>query len=467
MSDNSQDPKLEPNFDQEFDYDLFVIGAGSGGVRAARIAAGHGARVAVAEEYRVGGTCVVRGCVPKKLFVYASHFSHEMATAKGYGWTPGEAIFDWPTLIANKDREIDRLNAIYIRNLKAAGVEIIDSRATLTGPHGVHLEADGREVTAKYILVATGGWPFLPEIPGAEHAITSNEAFHLETLPDHITVVGGGYIAVEFACIFNGLGVDVSLLYRGEEILRGFDDDMRVALHDEMVKSGIDVRVMCDVTAIELSGDGYALTLKDGDQLQTGQVMYATGRRPNVEGLGLEKTGVELGWSGQITVDEESKTNIDSIYAVGDVNGRAALTPVAIREGHAFADTVFGGKRVIVDHSNIATAVFSQPEIGTVGLTEADARERYDKVVIYRSTFRPMKHSLSGIDEKMVMKLIVDGVSDRVVGCHILGDGAGEMAQLLGVAVKMGATKADFDATMAVHPTAAEELVTMREPVAT
>ncbi|VAW10033.1 Glutathione reductase [hydrothermal vent metagenome] len=454
----------------EYDYDLFVIGAGSGGVRAARIAAGYGARVAVAEEYRVGGTCVIRGCVPKKLFVYASHFSSEFEAAKGYGWTVGETAFDWPALIANKDREIDRLNAIYIRNLKATGVELIMSRATIAGPHAVRIEAEDRQVTAKTILIATGGWPYLPEIPGIEHAITSNEAFHLEALPDRLTVVGGGYIAVEFACIFNGLGVDVSLLHRGEQILRGFDDDMRHGLHDEMVKAGIDVRVMCDVTAIEAKGgepkdQGFELALKSGDRLRTGLVMYATGRRPNVDGLGLQTAGVELGWRGQITVDDYSKTNIDSIYAVGDVTDRAALTPVAIREGHAFADTVFGGKSVAVDHDNIASAVFSQPEIGTVGLTEVQARERFDPVVIYRSTFKPMKHTMTGIDEKMVMKLVVDGTSDRVIGCHILGEGAAEMAQLLGIAVKMGATKADFDATMALHPTAAEELVTMREPV--
>jgi len=419
----------------------------------------------VAEEYRVGGTCVIRGCVPKKLFVYASHFARDFETAKSFGWTIDKAEFDWPTLIANKDAEIDRLNAVYIRNLKAAGAELFLSRATLAGPNTVHIEAEGRDITAKTILIATGGWPFIPEIPGAEHVITSNEAFHLETLPDHITVVGGGFIAVEFACIFNGMGVDVSLLYRGEQILRGFDDDLRDALHDEMIKSGIDVRVMCDVMSIEREGEMFELELKTGHRLQTGLVMYATGRRPNVTGLGLEAAGVEQGPSGQIAVDAWSKTNIDSIYAVGDVTDRVSLTPVAIREGHAFADTVFGGKSIAVDHSDIASAVFSQPEIGTVGLTEAQARERFESVVIYRSTFRPMKLSLSELDEKMMMKLVVDGVSDRVVGCHILGDGAGEMAQLLGIAVKMGATKADFDATMALHPTAAEELVTMREPV--
>jgi glutathione reductase (NADPH) len=451
----------------EFDYDLFVIGAGSGGVRAARIAAGYGARVAVAEEYRVGGTCVIRGCVPKKLFVYASHFAQDFEAAKGFGWTPGEATFDWPTLVRNKDREIDRLNGAYIRNLAAAGAEILQTRAVVTGPNGVRLVAEKRDVSARIILVATGAAPYVPDLPGAEFAITSNEAFHLEQLPEHVTVVGGGYIAVEFACIFKGLGVDVALLYRGEEILRGFDDDIRAGLREEMVKKGIDVRVMCDVTAIhENAHGGYSAVLKSGDTLDTGLVMYATGRRPNVGGLGLEAAGVALGWNGHVVVDEYSKSSVESIYAVGDVTDRMALTPVAIREGHAFADTVFGDRPTAVDHKDVATAVFSQPEIGTVGLTEAEAREMYDKVRIYRSKFRPMKHTLSGIDEQMLMKIVVDDGSDRVVGVHILGDGGAEMAQLLGIAVKMGATKADFDATMAVHPTASEELVTMRAAVA-
>ena len=451
-----------------YDYDLFTIGAGSGGVRASRMAAQHGARVAVAEEYRVGGTCVIRGCVPKKLFVYASHFSEDFENAAGFGWSVGESTFDWKALIANKDREIDRLNGIYIRNLQNSGVEIIQSRATLKDAHTVHLEAEGRDVTAERILIATGAWPFIPDdVPGAEHAITSNEAFHLEELPEHITIVGGGYIAVEFAGIFNGLGVQTTLLYRGEQILRGFDDDLRDMLHEEMGKKGIDVRVMSDIASIEPNGGKYDLTLKNGDHLSTGLVMYATGRKPNVSGLGLETAGVDLGWNGHVVVDEYSKTSVDNIYAVGDVTDRANLTPVAIREGAAFAETVYNDNPVAVDHTTIPTAVFSQPEIGTVGLTEAEAREMCRKLDIYKSSFRPMKHTLSGSDEKMLMKIIVDGESQRVVGCHIMGPDAGEMAQLLGIALKMGATKADFDATIAVHPTAAEELVTMREATST
>lgn len=447
-----------------YDYDLFTIGAGSGGVRGSRMAAQYGARVAVAEEYRVGGTCVIRGCVPKKLFVYASHFAEEFENAGGFGWTVGQSSFDWKVLIANKDREIDRLNGIYIRNLQNSNVEIIQSRAVLKDAHTVHLEAEGRDVTAKTILIATGGWPHMPEdVPGIEHAISSNEAFHLEGLPSHITIVGGGYIAVEFAGIFNGLGVETTLLYRGEQILRGFDDDVRDMLHEEMGKKGIDVRVMSDIARIDTAASGYDLTLKSGDHLSTGLVMYATGRRPNVRGLGLENAGVEMGWNGHVVVDGFSKTSVDSIYAVGDVTDRAALTPVAIREAAAFAETVFNDNPVAVDHATIPTAVFSQPEIGTVGLSEAQAREMYRKLDIYKSSFRPMKHTLSGSDEKMLMKLIVDGETSRVVGCHIMGPDAGEMAQLLGIAVKMGATKADFDATIAVHPTASEELVTMRD----
>lgn len=447
-----------------YDYDLFVIGAGSGGVRAARMSAGHGARVAVAEEYRVGGTCVIRGCVPKKLFVYASHFAEEFEASRGFGWTPGEARFDWARLIANKDREIDRLNGLYIKGLKAAGVGILQTRARLKDAHTVHLEADGRDVTADKILIATGAWPFVPDVEGAEHAITSNEAFHLDRLPDHITIVGGGYIAVEFAGIFNGLGVKTTLVYRGEEILRGFDDDLRAGLHEAMDAKGIDVRVMSDIERIAPAGEGgYEITLNSGDVLSTGLVMYATGRVPNAEGLGLEAAGVKRGWNGHVAVDEYSQTSVPNIYAVGDVTDRVNLTPVAIREGAAFAETVFNDNPTAVDHETIASAVFSQPEIGTVGLTEAEARERLNSVDIYKSAFRPMKHTLSGLDERMLMKLVVDGESGVVVGCHILGDGAGEMIQALGIAVRMGATKADFDATVAVHPTAAEELVTMRE----
>ena len=448
-----------------FDYDLFVIGAGSGGVRAARIAAGYGARVAVAEEYRVGGTCVIRGCVPKKLFVYASHFSEQFEDAAGFGWTPGEASFDWPTLIANKDREIDRLNAIYIRNLDRSGVEIIESRAVVSGPNEVRLLATEKTVTARYILVATGATPNLdPAVTGIEHAITSNEAFHLEEFPKRVIVVGGGYIAVEFAGIFAGLGADTTLLYRGEEILRGFDMDLRCILHEEMEKKGISVVTGDRIHTIEKDGSGLVGRTDGGRTFAADQIMYAIGRRPNTVGLGLAEAGVELGRNGAVAVSADSQSSVPSIYAVGDVTDRVNLTPVAIREGHAFADTVFGGKPSVVDHGNIATAVFSQPEIGTVGLSEDEACDRYPSVDIYRARFRAMKHTLSGRDEKMLMKIVVDADSDRVLGVHVMGPDAGEMAQILGIAVKMGATKADFDATVAVHPTASEELVTMREP---
>ena len=446
-----------------YDYDLFVIGAGSGGVRAARMASQLGAKVVVAEEYRVGGTCVIRGCVPKKLFVYASHFSETFEDARGFGWTVPEPSFDWPALLANKDNEIDRLNGIYIRNLDAAGVEIVHERAVLKDSHTVHLVGSDRDVTARYILIATGATPFVPEFPGHEHAITSNEAFHLDRFPGHVTVAGGGYIAVEFAGIFNGLGAKTAQLYRGEQILRGFDDDLRYGVAEEMLKKGIDLRTHSVIEALAPDGDGYRLTLNSGDELKTDLVMFATGRHPNTEDLGLDKAGVALNGAGAIEVDSYSRTNLENIYAVGDVTDRLALTPIAIREGAAFAETVFNGNPTEVDHSTVATAVFSQPELGTVGLTEAEARERYGEVDIYKSKFRPMKHTLSGRDEKMMMKVIVDAATDKVVGCHIMGPDAGEMAQVLGIAVKMGATKKDFDDTVAVHPTAAEELVTMRE----
>jgi len=446
-----------------FDYDLFVIGAGSGGVRAARIAARYGAKVAVAEEYRVGGTCVIRGCVPKKLFVYASKFAEEFEDAIGFGWTTDKVSFDWSTLIENKDKEIDRLNKAYIRNLEGAGAELILERATVEDANTVRL-ASGRKVTARYILVATGATPFVPRhLPGHELAITSNEAFHLERLPSRIVIVGGGYIAVEFAGIFSGLGVETVLVCRGAQILRGFDDDIRNHLAGEMKKKGIELRTQADVSAIERSGTGVRVTLNDGTGFGAGQIMFATGRIPNVVDLGLDKAGVELTPHYAVKVDEYSRTTVPSIYAVGDVTNRANLTPVAIREGHAFADTVFGGKDLKVDHYLVPTAVFSQPEVGTVGLTEAQARESVRAVDIYKTSFRPMKHTLSGRDERMLMKLVVDGETDRVLGCHICGPDAGEMAQLLGISLRLGAKKSDFDATMAVHPTAAEELVTMRE----
>jgi glutathione reductase (NADPH) len=446
-----------------FDYDLVVIGAGSGGVRAGRIAARYGAKVAVAEEYRVGGTCVIRGCVPKKLFVYASKFAEEFEDAVGFGWTSEKVSFDWATLLANKDKEIDRLNRAYIRNLEAAGAELIQERAVVEGSNTVAL-ASGRKVTARYILIATGAAPFVPRhLPGHEFAITSNEAFHLERLPARIVIVGGGYIGVEFAGIFSGLGVETVLVCRGEQILRGFDDEIRNHLAAEMKKKGIEIRTRTDIARIERSGDGVRITMNDGTGFGAGQIMFATGRIPNVLGLGLDRVGVDMTPHMAIKVDAYSQSTVPSIYAVGDVTNRVNLTPVAIREGHAFADTVFGGKDVKVDHSLVPTAVFSQPEIGTVGLTEEQARQGFRAVDVYKTSFRPMKHTLSGRDERMLMKLVVDGESDRVLGCHICGPDAGEMAQLLGIAVRMGAKKSDFDATMAVHPTAAEELVTMRE----
>lgn len=446
----------------KYDYDLFVIGAGSGGVRAARIAATHGAKVGIAEEYRVGGTCVIRGCVPKKLFVYASHYSEEFEEAAGFGWTVGECSFDWKTLVANKDKEIDRLNGIYIRNLEKAGVEIIQSRATIKDAHTVRLEAEDREVTAERILIAVGAAPFMPDVPGIEHAISSNEAFHLEELPKRIVVVGGGYIAVEFAGIFNGLGVETKQLYRGPLFMRGFDDDLREMLAGEMMKKGVGLRMNSDIASIAKKDGELELTLTSGEILKTDAVMYATGRKPLTKGLGLEEVGVKLGKSGQVIVDEYSKTSVDNIYAVGDVTDRANLTPVAIREGHAFADTVYGGKDVKVDHSIIPTAIFSQPEMGTVGLTEVQARER-GEIDLYKTAFRGLKNALSGSQERTFMKLVVDAKTDKVLGVHIMGQGAGELIQAVGIAVTMGATKAQFDATIAVHPTAAEELVTLRE----
>ncbi len=445
-----------------FDYDLFVIGAGSGGVRAARMSANHGAKVAVAEEYRVGGTCVIRGCVPKKLFVYASHYAEDFEEAAGFGWTVGETGFDWPTLIKNKDAEIDRLNGIYIRNLEASGVEIIEGRAVVKDANTVAL--NGKQISAKYILIAVGAMPFMPQIEGVEHAISSNEAFHIETLPDDIIVVGGGYIAVEFAGIFNGLGVDTTLVYRGEQILRGFDNEVRGHLAAEMTKKGVGIKTNSDIASITPKGDGFEVRYQDGSTQVTGLVMYATGRVPMTQGLGLEDAGVVLGSKGEVVVDARSKTNIDSIYAVGDVTERAQLTPVAIREGAAFAETVFNDNPQEVDHTLIPTAVFSQPPIGTVGMGEEEAMQAGHDIDVYASAFRPMKHTLSGSDEETLMKLIVDKASDKVLGLHIVGPDSGEMIQAFGIAISMGATKAQFDATMAVHPTAAEEMVTFKLP---
>jgi glutathione reductase (NADPH) len=447
----------------DHDVDLFVIGAGSGGVRAARIAASYGARVMIAEEYRVGGTCVIRGCVPKKLLVYASRFSDEFEDAAGYGWTVAEPTFDWPALIANKDREIARLEAAYKSTLERFNVSLVESRAVLEDAHTVRL-ATGARVRAETILISTGAWPhFGPKIPGIEYAISSNDAFHLAKFPKRIVIQGGGYIAVEFASIFAGLGSKVTLVYRGENILRGFDDDVREHLRSEMRGRGITVNCGHIVTSIDKSGDEFVTQLSDNSTIIADNVMFAIGRRPNVMRLGIERLNVKIHEHGGIEVDEYSRTTTPNVYAVGDVTNRVNLTPVAIREGHAFADTVYGGKPTPVDHSNVPTAVFSEPEVGVIGLTETQAREQLRKVDVYKTTFRPMKATLSGRNTRSFMKLLVDGITDRVVGCHIVGPDAGELIQVVGIAVKMGATKADFDATMAVHPTAAEELVTMRE----
>ncbi|MGE0849149.1 MAG: glutathione-disulfide reductase [Hyphomicrobiaceae bacterium] len=447
----------------KFDYDLFVIGGGSGGVRAARIAAGHGAKVALAEEYRLGGTCVIRGCVPKKLLVYASRFRDEFEDAVGFGWSVPEPTFDWPTLIAAKDAEIERLEGLYRNGLERSGVAILKARAELVDAHTVTVQPGNRRITARIILVATGGRPVVPQVEGAGHAITSNEAFHLESLPKSILIAGGGYIAVEFACIFSGLGVDTTLLYRGPKILRGFDEELRDGLTEALFKRRIDVVCNAEIASIDKAWSSYKVTLKDGTTVATGRVMFATGRAPNTHGLGLEAAGVKVGEKGQIAVDAASRTSAENIYAVGDVTDRVNLTPVAIREGHMFADNVFGGKAVTFDHGLVPTAVFSTPEIGTVGLTEAAARARYPKLDVYKAGFKPLKHTLSGRDERMLLKLLVDGDSGRVVGCHILGADAAEIVQMAAIAMRMGATKADFDATVALHPSAAEELVTMRE----
>jgi glutathione reductase (NADPH) len=451
----------------EFDVDLFVIGGGSGGVRAARIAAGHGARVLVAEEYRMGGTCVIRGCVPKKLLVLGSHVRHEIADAAGFGWTIPGASFDWPTLIANKDREIARLEAAYTANVEKSGARIVKTRAVFENAHRLRL-GTGETVSAKHVLIATGGAPNHGRmIPGIEHVISSNEAFHLPELPRRIVIQGGGYIALEFACIFAGFGSDVTVVYRGDNILRGFDDDVRAHLRSEMEKQGITLLTGCTVEKIDRHGNEYTTHLSNGSSIASEKVMFAIGRHPNVANFGIEKAGVAINPdNGGIAVNEYSQTSVPTIYAIGDVTHRVNLTPVAIREGHAFADTVFGKRDIKVDHAHIPTAVFSQPEVGTVGLTETQARARFSHVDIYKTSFRPMKATLSGRDTRVLMKLVVDGLSDRVVGCHIVGDDAAEIIQPVAIAVKMRATKADFDATIALHPTAAEELVTMRTPTA-
>ena len=447
-----------------YDVGLFGIGAGSGGVRASRVAASYGVRVMAAEEYRVGGTCVIRGCVPKKLLVYAARFADEFADAAGYGWVVPQPKFEWRTLIANKDREIARLEAAYTTTLERYKVELIKSRAVLEDAHTVRLTANGARVRADTILIATGAAPYHgAKIAGLEHVISSNEAFHLTELPRRILIQGGGYIAVEFAGIFAGLGSKVTLVYRGDNILRGFDDDVREHLRGEMERRGIKIVTRQTVAAVEKVDHGYCVELSNNEEITVDKVMFATGRHPNIGGIGLEAAGVKIAAKGGIAVDKFSQTSVSNIYAVGDVTNRVNLTPVAIREGHAFADTVYGGLPTAVDHSDVPTAVFSEPEVGVIGLTEAQARAKLAKVDIYKTSFRPMKMTLAGRDTRMFIKLIVDGSSQRVVGCHIIGADAGEMIQLVGIAVKMKATKSDFDAVMAVHPTASEELVTLRE----
>lgn len=448
----------------QYDYDLFTIGAGSGGVRASRMSASFGVKVAVAEERYLGGTCVNVGCIPKKLLVYASHYGEDFDDAAGYGWTVDDRRVDWAKLIANKNREISRLNDIYRKILGDAGVEIIESHAEILDAHTVAI--DGKKLTARYILVATGSWPAVPNIPGAEYAVTSNEAFYLPTLPEEVIVVGGGYIGVEFAGIFHGLGVRTTQLYRGELFLRGFDDDIRKALAEEMRKRGIDLRFNADIAKIESGAGTLKAILTNGEVIEAGQILYAMGRLPNTGELGLEKAGVNVTDTGAVVVDEYSKSNVDSIYAIGDCTDRMMLTPVAIAEGMAVANTLFSNKPTRPGYLNVPTAVFSTPTCATVGLTEQEALECNFKVDVFRTSFRPLKHTLTGRDERTMMKLIVDRLTDRVLGCHMVGADAGEIIQGLAVALNCGATKAQFDATIGIHPTAAEEFVTMRSKVA-
>jgi len=449
-----------------YDFDLYVIGAGSGGVRAARFAAGFGAKVAVAESRYLGGTCVNVGCVPKKLLVYGAHFAEDFEQSQGFGWSLGEANFDWATLIANKDREINRLNGIYRNLLVGSGVTLHEGHAKIVGPHEV--EINGERHTAKHILIATGGWPQIPEIPGHEHAISSNQAFFLKELPKRVLVVGGGYIAVEFAGIFHGLGAETTLLYRGELFLRGFDGSVRKHLQEELTKRGMSLQFNADIERIEKQADGSLnVTLKDGRELQADCVFYATGRRPMVDNLGLENTRVTLDKKGFVEVDEQYQTAEPSILAIGDVIGRVQLTPVALAEGMAVARRLFKPEQYrLVDYKMIPTAVFSLPNIGTVGLSEEQAREEGYEVQIFESRFRPMKLTMTECQERTLMKLVVDTKTDKVLGCHMVGPEAGEIVQGLAIALKAGATKRDFDETIGVHPTAAEEFVTMRTPVA-
>jgi glutathione reductase (NADPH) len=451
----------------KYDYDLFVIGAGSGGVRAARIASQAGARVAVAEEYRIGGTCVIRGCVPKKFLVYGAEFSQMLADAPGYGWTVGSSSFDWPTLRDNVQKEVTRLSGIYTSNLAKAGVTAFEERAEVVDAHTVRLKRSGGDVTAERILIATGGSPYLPEgLPGLELGITSNEAFLLPKFPERVLVVGGGYVALEFANIFHGLGAKTRILHRGDKLLRGFDDDLRAHMHIEVERGGTQLTLKATLAKLEKAGGAIRATLSTGETVETDAVLYAIGRNPHTEGLGLERAGVKLDDAGAVIVDEFSQSCVESIYAIGDVTNRFNLTPVAIRDGHAFADTIYNKRPTPVDHAFVPSAVFGRPPIGTVGLSEADARRSYSAVDIYRTNFRPMRNMLSGNQERTLMKIVVEGESGKLLGVHIAGEDAPEMIQLAAVAVKAGLTKQQWDSTMALHPTAAEELVLMREKVA-
>jgi glutathione reductase (NADPH) len=447
-----------------YDFDLFTIGGGSGGVRASRVSGALGARVAIAESGRFGGTCVNAGCIPKKLFSYAAHFREEFEVAADFGWSAPGPRFDWGTLLANKDREIARLNGVYERLLRDAGVAVLRGRAALIDPHTVEL--GGKRYSAKHILVATGSRPQLPQIPGREHAITSNEAFHLERLPRRALVVGGGYIAVEFASIFNGLGVETTLAYRGARLLRGFDADLGERLGEEMAKKGVRVRLDCNPASIAKRPQGLEVAFEDGGRGEFDLVMFATGRKPNTQGLGLEAAGVRLGADGAVLVDRYSKSSVDSVHAVGDATNRLNLTPVATAEGMALAKTLFGGEPTAPDHENVPTAVFADPNLATVGLSEEKARERHGKVEVYKTAFRALKHALGAKQERIFMKLVVEAASQRVLGAHMLGPDAGEIIQGIAIAVKLGATKAQFDATIGIHPTAAEEFVTLREKTA-
>ncbi|RLA53238.1 MAG: glutathione-disulfide reductase [Gammaproteobacteria bacterium] len=449
--------------EQQYDYDLFVIGAGSGGVRAARMSAQHGARVAIAEQQYLGGTCVNVGCVPKKLFVYAASFHEEFTAAAGFGWQMPPATFDWSVLRDNKNTEIARLNGIYDNLLKNAGVTLFNARAVVESPHEVLV--DGQKISCRYILVCTGGQPFVPDFPGSEHVITSDQVFFLDKLPEVITVVGGGYISVEFAGIFNGLGVETHLDYRGPLFLKSFDQDLREILAEQMAEKGVHLHFDTEVNSIARQGDTLISSLSNGEELASGLVMYATGRTPNIQNLGLDNTEVVIDKRGCVVVDEQFQTNEASVYAIGDVIGRVELTPVAIQEGMILAANLFNGGNAVMDYDFIPTAVFSQPNLATVGYTEQQAQQRFDKIDVYSSRFKPMKETLGGGADIIFMKLIVDALSDRVVGCHMLGEGAGELIQGLAVAIKAGATKNDFDATVGIHPTAAEEFVTMRTSV--